>query len=232
MDNKIPDASNLVSEINYDAKIKDIESKYFTTSNYHKFMNVITDNMIKEKGLAKNSKFMSNSDLVKKIAPLVAKAELKSQQYKFKHLIQVIFFGKSHFEDDVTKNYLLFQEIYKYLGNRVSVIWLAIAFIFQCGEHVKYKACKINEYLGIKICSCEKRLFGKLILACLLNDKKVICKKINCLIQTISLVIICPLLVAVICVSFFFYYTKYQSKKKKRFNAISWHQKEIKKNSY
>ena len=97
MDNKIPDASNLVSEINYDAKIKDIESKYFTTSNYHKFMNVITDNMIKEKGLAKNSKFMSNSDLVKKIAPLAAKAELKSQQYKFKHLIQVIFFWQKSF---------------------------------------------------------------------------------------------------------------------------------------
>ena len=126
----------------------------------------------------------------------------------------------------------MFQQIYKYLGNRVSVIWLAIAFIFQCGEHVKYKACKINEYLDIKICSCEKRLFGKLVLACLLNDKKVTCEKINCLIQTISLVIICPLLVAIICVSFFFYYTKYQSKKKKRFNTISWHQKEIKKNSY
>ena len=28
------------------------------------------------------------------------------------------------------------------------------------------KACKIDEYLDITICSCEKRLIGKLILEC------------------------------------------------------------------
>ena len=28
------------------------------------------------------------------------------------------------------------------------------------------KACKIDEYLDIKNCSCEKRLIGKLVLAC------------------------------------------------------------------
>ena len=28
------------------------------------------------------------------------------------------------------------------------------------------KACKIDEYLDIKDFSCEKRLFGKLVLAC------------------------------------------------------------------
>ena len=45
------------------------------------------------------------------------------------------------------------------------------------------KACKIDEYLGIKNCSCEKNLIGKLLLECedeilnstrtLHNDKKV-----------------------------------------------------------
>ena len=45
------------------------------------------------------------------------------------------------------------------------------------------KACKIDEYLNIKKCSCEKRLFGKLASACedeilntietSLDDKKV-----------------------------------------------------------
>ena len=29
-----------------------------------------------------------------------------------------------------------------------------------------YKACKIDEYLDIKNCSCEKRIIGKLILKC------------------------------------------------------------------
>ena len=50
------------------------------------------------------------------------------------------------------------------------------------------KACKIDEYLDVKNCSCEKRLIGKFVLECedeilnttktLLNDKKSnICKK-------------------------------------------------------
>ena len=45
------------------------------------------------------------------------------------------------------------------------------------------KACKIGKYLDVKNCSCKKRLFGKLVLACedeilnatdiSLDDKKV-----------------------------------------------------------
>ena len=72
------------------------------------------------------------------------------------------------------------------------------------------KACKIDEYLDIKNCSCEKRLTGKLVLECedeilntteiLLNDKKVACAKSNCFIHTISLVIICLLLFIFICI--------------------------------
>ena len=62
------------------------------------------------------------------------------------------------------------------------------------------KACKIEEYLDTKNCSYEKLLFGKLVLACedeilntietSLDDKKVTCKENNCLIHTISLIII------------------------------------------
>ena len=49
-------------------------------------------------------------------------------------------------------------------------------------------ACKIDEYFDIKSCSCEKSLFGKLVLACedeiintnetSLDDKEVRRKKI------------------------------------------------------
>ena len=73
------------------------------------------------------------------------------------------------------------------------------------------KNCKIDEYLDIKNCSCEKRLFGKLALACeneklittetSLNDRKVACEKSDCLIHTISLVITCLLLLVVIFIS-------------------------------
>ena len=73
------------------------------------------------------------------------------------------------------------------------------------------KACKIDEYLDIKNCSCEKRLIGKLVLEyedeilntteILLNDKKVACAKSYCPIHTISFVVICLLLWALNCVN-------------------------------
>ena len=56
---------------------------------------------------------------------------------------------------------------------------------------VSIKSCKIDEYSGIKNCSCKKLLIGKLVLVCegeILNtsrisfvDKKVTCKKNNSL---------------------------------------------------
>ena len=65
----------------------------------------------------------------------------------------------------------------------------------------------MDEYLGIKNCSCEKRLFGKLVIACedeILNatktslvNKKGTPEKNNCLIYTISLIIVCLLLVVI-----------------------------------
>ena len=71
---------------------------------------------------------------------------------------------------------------------------------YDCESH---KACTIDEYLDIKICSCKKCLFGKKVLACeagilnttetSLNDKKVARETNNCLIHTISMVIMCLL---------------------------------------
>ena len=65
-------------------------------------------------------------------------------------------------------------------------------------------------------------LFGKLLLECedeilnatetLLNHKKLACEKSNCLFHTVSLMIICLLLLALIFVSCYFYYTKYRAK--------------------
>ena len=71
----------------------------------------------------------------------------------------------------------------------------------------RIKICKINKYLDTKNCSCKKCLIVKLVLACeneILNttetshdDKKVTCEENICLIHTVSLVIICLLLLAV-----------------------------------
>ena len=82
---------------------------------------------------------------------------------------------------------------------------------------------KIDEYVNIKTCSCGESHFDKLILTCedkLLNttetsldDKKVTCEKSNCLIHTMSFVIICLLLLVVICVSRYFSYTNMDQNK-------------------
>ena len=48
VENKIPNVSSLVKKADYDAKIKEIESRYFTTSDYNKFMNIILDAEITE----------------------------------------------------------------------------------------------------------------------------------------------------------------------------------------
>ena len=77
--------------------------------------------------------------------------------------------------------------------------------------------CKIDEGLNIKICSCIKRLFGKLVLACedeiinttgtLFDDEKVT-KKNNCLIHTTTLLIIFLLSLVYLSICCYYYYTK------------------------
>ena len=65
-------------------KISDIGTKYFTTSDYYKFMCEIIDVKIQEKEFVNG--LIDNSVLDKKIETLAKKAELKKV-----NLIQVIF---------------------------------------------------------------------------------------------------------------------------------------------
>ena len=94
---------------------------HFTTSDYNKVMGEILNTKIKEKGLVDKSdisEFIDNSDFDKKMVILVAKAELKSEEDKITKLQTFelsCFRGKSNFEDDETRNYLVFQSVLKYL---------------------------------------------------------------------------------------------------------------------
>ena len=49
VENKMPDFRGLVKKTNYDAKISDIEGRYFITSNYNEFTSYILDAKIKQK---------------------------------------------------------------------------------------------------------------------------------------------------------------------------------------
>lgn len=62
---------------------------------------------------------------------------------------------------------------------------------------------------------CEKRTTNKLVLDCddeILNITETLLDKINSLIHTIVLPIVCLLLVVVVRIGCYFYYTKYQPK--------------------
>ena len=102
VENKIPNVSDLVKKADYDAKISDIGSKYFTTADFNKFTSQTLDAKIKQKKLADKSP-----------TTLAAKAELKAKQdeiIKLQAFDSIHFRGKSHFEDDGTQNYWCFSQ--------------------------------------------------------------------------------------------------------------------------
>ena len=85
VENKIPDVTTLVKKADYNEKIKDVESKYFTPSDYNKFANNILDAKIKIKEIVNESdisEFIKSADLNENIKTLATKAELKAEQDK------------------------------------------------------------------------------------------------------------------------------------------------------
>ena len=81
IENKIPQATDLRKKTDYDAKIIDIEKKYFTTAGYNKFTSETFDANIKQKELVNNSdmsNIIKNSNLNIKLSTLATKAELKA----------------------------------------------------------------------------------------------------------------------------------------------------------
>ena len=79
VENKIPDISGLIKEVNYNAKITDIEANYFTISDYSKFTSEILET--NKKGFvdkSRISKLIENFDLNIKLTKLETKVELKT----------------------------------------------------------------------------------------------------------------------------------------------------------
>ena len=79
---EIPVVSDLVKEMNYDAKVSDIKGKYITTSDYNNFMRDILDPKIKQKELVNKSDIsnhIKSFELNTKLVTLATKAELKAK---------------------------------------------------------------------------------------------------------------------------------------------------------
>ena len=94
-----------------------------------------------------------------------------------------------------------FKKVDDWSSCKYDFMWNPSVFNCECN-----KACKIDDYLDIKNCSYEKCLFGKLVLGCedeintteIQSKDHLMIKKNNYLIQTVSLVIICLLLLVAI----------------------------------
>ena len=82
VENKIPDDSDTIKKVEYDGKIKYIESKYFTTSDFRKFTDHAIGAKIENKELVNKSDisgFINNSDLNKTIKKISSKSGIISR---------------------------------------------------------------------------------------------------------------------------------------------------------
>ena len=120
---KIPDVSNLVNKTDYGSKVTENKlnnhnhDKYIDTSEFSK---LATDVFNARTGQAN---LITKSDLDAKLSSLNRKITsnktkhllIENKLNKFKTFDPSYFVGKSHFEEDVAKNYLVFQLIVRYL---------------------------------------------------------------------------------------------------------------------
>ena len=124
VENKIPDVSNLVKKTDYDAKVTEIENKlnnhnhdkYIDTSELNKLAADVFNARIAQANLITKTEFDSKlSNLNRKITANKSKHLLvENELNKLKTFDSGYFIGKSHFEEDGTQNYLVFQPLNKY----------------------------------------------------------------------------------------------------------------------
>ena len=124
VENKIPSTSNLVKKTDYDTRITEIETKLtdhkhdecITTSELNKLATNGFNTGTAQANVIKKTDFDAKlSSLNRKITKnksdhLIVQNKLN----KLKTFDLSYFIGKSHFEEDGTKNYLVFQPIYRY----------------------------------------------------------------------------------------------------------------------
>ena len=131
VENKIPNVSNLVKKTDYNTKISEIQSK-ISNQNHDKYvttpeLNRLTAqnfqatlkqvNLITQRDLDTELKKISDRVTSNKSKHLLFENELKKLQ-----TFDVAYFrDKSHFEEDGTQSYLVFQPMYRYFRKIVGV---------------------------------------------------------------------------------------------------------------
>ena len=124
VENKIPSVSNLVKKTDYNTKITDIENKlnnhnhdkYIDTSEFNKLATDVFNARLAQVNLIAKTDFDAKlSSLNRKITQNKTKYLLgENELNNLKTVDSSYFIGKSHFDEDSTQNYLIFQTINKY----------------------------------------------------------------------------------------------------------------------
>ena len=130
VENKIPDISNRVKKTDYDTKITNIENKlnnhnhgkYIDTSKFNTLATNVFNPRLAQANLITKTDFNTKlSNLNRKITQNKSKHLLvKNELNKLKTFDSSYFIGKSHFEEDGTQNYLVFQPMYRYFKTSSS----------------------------------------------------------------------------------------------------------------
>ena len=118
VENKMSDVSNLVNKTDCSTKVTKIENK-LNNHNHDKYIDISEFNKLTTDGF--NAR-IAQANLITKtdFHAELSSFNRKIAQNKTKHLLagnelnKLKTFGKSHFEEDVTQNYLVFQPIIKY----------------------------------------------------------------------------------------------------------------------
>ena len=124
MENIIPNFSSLVKKTDYDTKISELEEKftdhnhdkYITTPEFNTLAASVFNARLAQANLITKTDFDAKlSNLNRKITQNKTKHLLvENELNKLKTFDSGYFIGKSHFEEDGTQNYLVFQPMYIY----------------------------------------------------------------------------------------------------------------------
>ena len=131
VENKIPNDSSLVKKTNYDTKISELEKK-LSDHNYDKYITTPEFNTLAVdafNGRLAQANLITKTDFYAKLSSLKRKITSNKSRHllvdnelkKLKTFDSSDFIGKSHFEEDGTQNYLVFQPMYRYFKHIVDV---------------------------------------------------------------------------------------------------------------
>ena len=125
VENEIPNVNNLVKKTDYNTEVTEIENKlnnhnhdkYIDTSEFNKLAGEVFNARLAEANLMTKTDFDAKLlSLNRKITSNKTKHVLiKNELNKLKTFDSGYFIGKSHFEENGTQNYLVFQPMYRYV---------------------------------------------------------------------------------------------------------------------